>query len=258
MRHSQQDNPNAYRGQTAEEYRYQQRQPTQQGYQQTGGQYQQTGGQGYPQGQQGYQPVQQSSPSPYAQPAQSQQQPQQYAQSAPQAQQPGQTGAQQVPGAQQRAPGTQQASTGAAQRPQLRSVSIEEVVTTDVVTAERSTPVRTVVGQMAERNVGSVVIVEDTTPVGILTDREIALALESTPDVADRRADELLSGDLVTGTSEMSVFDVLRQLSETEIRRLPIVSEDGNLQGIVTLDDIFRLLSAELANATEIIERQSP
>lgn len=115
----------------------------------------------------------------------------------------------------------------------------------------------TVVGQMADEEVGSVVIVEDDRPIGIVTDRSIALALETTPDVADREARDLASEDLVTGTTEMTVFDALQELSDNGVRRLPIVDEDDTLQGIVTLDDIVVLLSTELSNASEVIRDQS-
>ena len=254
MRHSQSNDPNAYRGQAPDDAEYRQR-TTQQGYQQTGSQHPQTG-------QRGQQPAQNyAPPSQYGQPQQSTYQ-QQYAQpAAGQPQQGGQTsptGAVQPAGGMQQQAGRARQQAQAPPRPRLQPFTVDEIVTTDVVTAERSTPIRTIVAQMAERNVGSVIIVEERAPIGILTDREIALALESIPDVAERQAGELLSENLVTGTTEMTVFDVLRRLSEQDIRRLPIVDDDGSLQGIVTLDDILVLLGAELNNATEIIEGQSP
>lgn len=129
---------------------------------------------------------------------------------------------------------------------------------TDVATVERSTPVATVVAQMAEEDVGSVVVVEDDAPVGIITDRSIALGLETDPDIADRTAEDIHTGDTVTGDTDLSVFDALRRLEEEQIRRLPIVDDDGALAGIVTLDDILVLLGTELGNAVSIIEAQSP
>lgn len=148
----------------------------------------------------------------------------------------------------------QQAQAG----PRLQSVTAEEIIQTDVVTAERDTPIPTVVAKMAEKDVGSVVVVEDDSPVGIITDRSIALGLESTPDISEREADDYISDDIVTGTTDMSVFDVVQRLEEEQVRRLPIVDEDGALEGIVTLDDVFVLLGAELEYATSIIKAQSP
>ena len=142
--------------------------------------------------------------------------------------------------------------------PYLQTLTIEDIIQTDVVTAERDTPIQTIAAKMAQENVGAVVIVEDEEPVSILTDRKIALSLENITDIEDVTADDLISGDIVTGTSVMTVFEVLQQLSEEYIRRFPIVDEDGRLEGIVTLDDILVLLSTELHDVADIIKAQSP
>ena len=123
----------------------------------------------------------------------------------------------------------------------MRPIRVEEIVEEDVVTAERDTPISTVVAKMAEKGVGSVVVVENDQPVGIITDRKIALSLEGTPDIANKQAGDLIGGDLITATTSMSIFDALQQLSDEKIRRLPIVDDNGNLQGIITLDDILVL-----------------
>lgn len=142
--------------------------------------------------------------------------------------------------------------------PQLQSAPVDEILESDVVTVERDAPIDQVVERMASEDVGSVVVTEDDEPVGVLTDRTIALSLGETPDVTERTAGEMISGDLVTGTTEMTVFDVLERLEEASIRRLPVVDEDGDLAGIVTLDDVVVLLNAELSDVASIIESQSP
>lgn len=126
------------------------------------------------------------------------------------------------------------------------------------MTVERETLLPTVVSTMAEHDVGSVVVVDDDRPVGIVTDRAVALALESTPDLADHVAEDLISEDIVTGSPDTSVFDAIRLLEDAQVRRLPIVDDDETLAGIVTLDDIVVLLAAELGNVASIIKAQSP
>lgn len=140
----------------------------------------------------------------------------------------------------------------------LEPVGLAELMRTEVVTAQRDTPVATVVAEMAEKNVGSVVIVEDHSPVGVVTDRGIALALETTPDVAEHEVDELIAEDLVTGSTEMSVPGALDRLSEAGVRRLPIVDGDGALAGIVTVDDVLLLYSEGLSDVAGIVRDQSP
>jgi CBS domain-containing protein len=143
-------------------------------------------------------------------------------------------------------------------RPRSRPVTVEEVVETDVITAQPGTPIVSIVADMATADVGSVVITDGDTPVGIITDRQIALALETTADMSESIADEFLTEDLVTGSTDMSVFDALQRLNDMDVRRLPIVDENGALEGIVTLDDIIVLLGTELGNVADIIRAQSP
>jgi len=152
----------------------------------------------------------------------------------------------------------QQPPVGMA-RQTFEPAKVEDLIVTDVVTAQRDTPIRTVVSSMAENNVGSVVILDDDgkTPIDLVTDRKIALSLEGRPAIAEKNVEELLTGDLITGTTEMTVFDALEQLSEAKIRRLPIVDEDGTLQGIVTLDDLLVFLGNQQSDALEVINAQS-
>ena len=169
---------------------------------------------------------------------------------------PGMQGAQPASGMQ--AP-PQQQMPRRTQRPSrtlLQPVTVDDIAAEDVATAERDTPVRTVVTTMAERDIGSVVVVEDDEPVGIITDRKVALSMEETPEVAQRTVGELISDDLVTADPSTNIFDVVRLMGDNGIRRIPVVDEDGKLQGIVTLDDAVVLLGTELGNVAETIQAQ--
>jgi len=141
--------------------------------------------------------------------------------------------------------------------PVLKPTRVNQIITENVVTAAPDTPIRTVVAKMAESDVGSVIVVEEDQPVGILTDRKVALALESAPDIAQHPAEELLSGELTVADPSMSVFDALGLMNEETIRRLPIVDDDGTLRGIVTLDDILVLFGGGFGQIADTIESQS-
>ncbi|ELZ19929.1 hypothetical protein C475_21564 [Halosimplex carlsbadense 2-9-1] len=132
------------------------------------------------------------------------------------------------------------------------------MVAEDVVTVQRDTPVRTAVAKMSDSDVGSVVVVDDRQPVGVLTDRTIALALEDQPNVADRSAEELTDGKLITVDASTTIFEALQLMNDEGIRRLPVVDDDGRLQGIVTLDDALVLLANELDKIASTVREQSP
>lgn len=140
----------------------------------------------------------------------------------------------------------------------MQPLSIGEVARGEVCTAERDDSIESIVEMMAEKNVGSVVIVEDDSPVGIITDREIALALQSTPDVIEQTADDLLGEDLEVATTDMDAFEVLDAMREKSVRRIPVVDDDDELVGIVTLDDVLVFLAENMNAVSDTIRDQFP
>ncbi len=116
-------------------------------------------------------------------------------------------------------------------------MEIREVMTASVVTADPATTVREVAALMRERNVGSVVLVRDGAPAGIVTDRDLALGVLADGRSAEDQAIDHASRPVVTGVPAMDVAAACELLVQHGIRRLPIV-DDGRLTGIVTLDDL--------------------
>jgi CBS domain-containing protein len=116
-------------------------------------------------------------------------------------------------------------------------VRIAEVMTQGVVTAESGDSLQHVGELMRDRNVGSVVICDGGRPVGVITDRDLALAV-----VADRIEPGSSAGDhasrpIVTGEVEMDLEEAVAIMIQHGIRRLPLTQGDG-LVGIVTIDDL--------------------
>jgi CBS domain-containing protein len=116
-------------------------------------------------------------------------------------------------------------------------VRIAEVMTQGVVTAESGDTLRRVGELMRDRNVGSVVVCDNGRPVGVITDRDLALAVVADQvDAADGAGDHA-SRPLVTGEVEMDIEEAVALMIQHHIRRLP-VTEGEALVGIVTIDDL--------------------
>jgi CBS domain-containing protein len=116
-------------------------------------------------------------------------------------------------------------------------VLIREVMTESVVTAGPGASVREVAELMRERNVGSVILVEEGSPVGFVTDRDLAVGVVADGRSGDDRACDHASAPVVTGAPEMTVEDAAQLMAHHGIQRLPIL--DGErLTGIVTLTDL--------------------
>jgi CBS domain-containing protein len=116
-------------------------------------------------------------------------------------------------------------------------VRISEVMTQGVVTAETDDSLRRVGELMRDRNVGSVVVCESGRPVGVITDRDLALAVVADTVDAGAAAGKHASRPLVTGEVEMDIVEAVALMVQHRIRRLP-VTEGEELVGIVTIDDL--------------------
>lgn len=114
---------------------------------------------------------------------------------------------------------------------------ISEVMTQGVVTAETDDSMRRVGELMRDRNVGSVVICEAGRPVGVITDRDLALAVVADAVEAEAAVGDHASRPLVTGEVEMDIEEAVALMVQHRIRRLP-VTEGEKLVGIVTIDDL--------------------
>ena len=140
-------------------------------------------------------------------------------------------------------------------------MQIREVMTETVVTAAPHCPVGTVAEMMRERNVGSVVLVDDGgAPVGFVTDRDLTISVladgRDTRDPAEAHA----SSPVITASPDMDVQEAADLMVGHGIRRLPIV--DGErIAGILTLDDLAARtgdLGIALAITSEITRAQMP
>jgi CBS domain-containing protein len=104
---------------------------------------------------------------------------------------------------------------------------------------------------MEQENVGAIVVVESNRPVGILTDRDLALAIclhkASPRDSVQGR----MSCPVDTISDDDGVYNATQKMMELAVRRLPVVDDAGRLVGLVTLDDLLSLLSRELRNLAE-------
>jgi CBS domain-containing protein len=106
-----------------------------------------------------------------------------------------------------------------------------------VVTADAATSLGQVAELMRDRNVGSVVICERGRPLGVVTDRDVALAVAADGAERSEPAGDHATRPLVTGEAEMELEEAAALMVQHRIRRLPVL-DGGDLAGIVTIDDL--------------------
>jgi CBS domain-containing protein len=101
--------------------------------------------------------------------------------------------------------------------------------------------------RMRDAHVGCLVAVRDGRPVGMLTDRDIAVRVVAEGlDVRTTRVSAVVTYEAATLLRSDGIDTAVTRMRDTGVRRLPIVDDDGRLVGIITADDIIQLLTNEL------------
>ncbi len=117
----------------------------------------------------------------------------------------------------------------------------------EVVTVGLESPVIVAAQRMRDERVGCVVVSREGRPVGILTDRDLALRVVAAGRDAERTTvAQVVTFEAVSLLHTDTIETALSRMREFGVRRLPIVNEAGMITGIVTADDLLPLLAHEL------------
>ena len=115
---------------------------------------------------------------------------------------------------------------------------IAELMTTDVEIVRPEETLRDAARAMADLDVGSLPVCDGRKLIGMLTDRDITIRAVAEGKSSDTPVSEVMTDDVVWCTDTDSVDDVLQQMSDAQVRRIPVVDRNRQLVGIVSLGDI--------------------
>lgn len=134
------------------------------------------------------------------------------------------------------------------------------ICTRDVATALGDESIRLAAQRMADRNVGALVVVDqDDRPIGLLTDRDIALQVVAhAQDPFKMSVADVMTPAPRVVTEDAPVETALAHMRSGGFRRLPVVDNAGCLVGLLSLDDVLRLLSEEFFRIGGLLERELP
>lgn len=137
-------------------------------------------------------------------------------------------------------------------------MSIGEICNRMVVFVKKNDSIREAAVIMRKYHVGDVVVIEEREderfPIGILTDRDIVIQLTAEDvDIEAVTVGDVMSFDLITAREDDDIMDTIKKMRSKGIRRIPVVNNQGVLQGILTFDDLVELLSEQLMDLTKLI-----
>ena len=131
--------------------------------------------------------------------------------------------------------------------------SIRDVMTKDPQSLESGASVMEAARLMRDEDAGIIPVVEGEKLVGTVTDRDIAVRVVAEGKSPESvTVGEIASRDLVTIDPQQELSEALRLMARHQVRRLPVVEEDGKLVGIVAQADIAR--NASDAKTGDLVE----
>jgi CBS domain-containing protein len=139
-------------------------------------------------------------------------------------------------------------------------MSVSRICIHEVDLARPTETVQVAAHRMHDRKVGTLVVLDDDRkPIGILTDRDIAIRVvafarhPSTTTVFD-----VMTTRLFTVDEGAAIEKALSLMRTHQVRRLLVVDLEGRLSGLLTLDDILEFLAREFRMISQLLDREGP
>ena len=133
---------------------------------------------------------------------------------------------------------------------------ITELMTPNPRTIDQDKPVSDAAKMMRDEDVGLAPIVDGDKLVGTVTDRDIAIRIVAEgKDPQTTKVMEIASRELITIDPQQDLDEAMKLMARHQVRRLPVVEEDGKLIGVVAQADIAQHASGKKIG--EVVEHIS-
>lgn len=139
-------------------------------------------------------------------------------------------------------------------------MTISKLGTTNVIKIESTATVVAAAKLMRKHNVGNIVVVENEEtdePIGILTDRDIAVEIVASEiDPQALCVADVMNRDLLVLKNYRGIQEALDMMSAKGVRRAPIVNDANKIVGITSIDDLLILIADELGSLAKLVRKQ--
>lgn len=119
-------------------------------------------------------------------------------------------------------------------------MKVRDIMTTRVETARVEEPVQSIARRMADGDFGFMPVCDGTKVIGAVTDRDLAVRVLAQGLPPTTPVGEVMTRDILVVARDDSLDDVLEAMGDRQLRRFPIVAENGDLLGVVSLGDLTR------------------
>ena len=120
--------------------------------------------------------------------------------------------------------------------------TVKDLMTKNVVTIDVNKTVVEAAALMSENDIGDLIVMDDNTPVGIVTERDLVRRVLAEGKSANSKVSEVMTRPLKVIDPEAPIKEAARRMVNKRIRRLPVI-KNNKLVGIITAADFARHLS---------------
>jgi CBS domain-containing protein len=117
-------------------------------------------------------------------------------------------------------------------------MKVAECMTVEVQVVGPDQPIREAARLMAEIDAGVLPVADHDRLIGMMTDRDIAVRAVAEGRGPETPVSQVMSGEVMYCFDDQEAEDVLRNMADLKLRRLPVVNRDKRLVGIVSLSDL--------------------
>ncbi len=122
----------------------------------------------------------------------------------------------------------------------MKRISVQDIMTRKVISTDQNSTMSEVIKLMSEKKIGSVVILDEENPIGIITVRHVLKMAEACQAPISISARDIMTQPLLTITPEANLRAASILMLQKGIKKLAVV-EKGKLAGLVTTTDIERV-----------------
>ncbi|MBV9265255.1 MAG: CBS domain-containing protein [Acidobacteriaceae bacterium] len=137
-------------------------------------------------------------------------------------------------------------------------MQVRNLMTSNPACCTPDTPLKDVAAMMLRCDCGEIPVVDNRNsmrPIGVITDRDITIRVVAEGrNPFDMKTSDCMSQPCITVSQDASIMDCIRLLEEHQIRRIPVVDEQGRCCGIVSQADIARRIDH---HAAEVLKEVS-
>jgi CBS domain-containing protein len=137
-------------------------------------------------------------------------------------------------------------------------MKIKDVMTHDVSFVAPDAPLVEIAQRMRDEDIGAIPVTENDRIIGMVTDRDIVVRGIASGSMETATARAVMSPRVLYCYEDQSVNEVLENMAEQQVRRMPVVNRDKRLVGVVSIGDLSQTSQRKAGESLKEISQPVP